>query len=302
MLDLRLLAALTAVADRGTFGRAAATLGYTQSTLSQQIAALERIVGGSVFDRPGGPRPPELAPLGRLVLRHAREALDRDALAHAAIDRFKAGEGRVDVGTFQTVTNVVLPPVVRQLRAEHPGCDIRLVEDETEDPSVLDVDVVFFDGPGSSDVQRVEVFADEHVVLARRGELPKGPVRLADLHDRPMIALPPICDQRRVEQALAEVGVLPRIVFRTADNSGVAAMVRAGLGLAVMPLLALGPSPPPGVTLHSVSPALEPRRVFALTRGTLSPLAARLVQLAVGVGEELRRSGRTEVSARQQPA
>ena len=55
-VELRHLRALDAIAEEGTFGRAADRLGYTQSTVSQQIAALERTVGGSLFDRPGGPR------------------------------------------------------------------------------------------------------------------------------------------------------------------------------------------------------------------------------------------------------
>ena len=61
-LELRHLSALDAVATEGTFGRAAVRLGYTQSAVSQQIASLERLVGGSLFDRPGGPRPVELTP------------------------------------------------------------------------------------------------------------------------------------------------------------------------------------------------------------------------------------------------
>ena len=56
-LDLRHLRTLDAIAEEGTFGRAAGRLSYTQSSVSQQIAALERTVGGPVFDRPGGPRP-----------------------------------------------------------------------------------------------------------------------------------------------------------------------------------------------------------------------------------------------------
>ena len=72
-IELRHLAALDAVAETGTFGRAAARLGYTQSAVSQQISALEKAIGGAVFDRPGGPRPVRLTPLGKLVLGHARD-------------------------------------------------------------------------------------------------------------------------------------------------------------------------------------------------------------------------------------
>ena len=62
-VELRHLTTLAAVAEEGTFGRAAERLGYTQSTVSQQIAALERAVGGAVFDRPGGPRPKRITRL-----------------------------------------------------------------------------------------------------------------------------------------------------------------------------------------------------------------------------------------------
>ena len=74
-LELRHLAALVAVADEGSFARAATALGFTQSAVSQQIAALEKVVGLPVFDRPKGPRPAELTPAGRLLLTHARRTL-----------------------------------------------------------------------------------------------------------------------------------------------------------------------------------------------------------------------------------
>src|SRR5262245_31368275 len=133
-LELRHLIALDAVATEGTFGRAAVRLGYTQSAVSQQIAALERIVGGSLFDRPGGPRPVALTPLGKVVLVHAREIIERVDAAGEAVDRFLAGaSGRIDVGTFQSVSNAILPAIVTRLREENPNLDIRLFEDEDKE-------------------------------------------------------------------------------------------------------------------------------------------------------------------------
>ena len=288
MLELRLLAALDAVARTGTFGAAAAELGYTQSTLSQQVAALERRVGGAVFDRPGGARRPRITPLGRLVLAQARTRLDADAAARDAIDRFHAGAGRVDVGTFQTVTNVLLPTVVDRLRAEHPGADIRLFEDETDEPPLDLLDLAFLDVPGPVDADHVEVFRDEHVVVARRGAFPAGPVPLAELDGRAMVALPPICDQAVVEAALARAGVAPDIVFRTVDNQGITSMVRAGLGSAVMPVLSVrGQRSDDALSFHRLQPAVPDRVVRVVSRGTLSPLAVRLRELAVDAGQQL---------------
>src|SRR6185312_8463358 len=112
-MELRWITAFAAVADEGSFGRAALRLGYTQSTISQQIAALEKAVGGAVFDRPGGPKAVRLTPLGAVVLEHGRGLLAGAAALATAVERFRAGEGRIDIGTFQSVSNVLLPQVVQ---------------------------------------------------------------------------------------------------------------------------------------------------------------------------------------------
>jgi len=90
-VELRLVATLAAVADEGSFGRAAARLGYTQSTVSQHIASLEKAVGGAVFDRPGGPKPVRITPLGAVLLDHGRELLRRADVMSDAVERFRAG-------------------------------------------------------------------------------------------------------------------------------------------------------------------------------------------------------------------
>ncbi len=286
--ELRHLAAMAAVADEGSFGRAAARLGYTQSTISQQIAALEKAVGGAVFDRPGGPKPVRVTPLGALVLAHGRDLLAKAAAMAAALDRFKAGDGRVDIGTFQSVSNVIVPPVVRSLREEHPGCDIRLFEEETGQPQVSGLDLMFFDGRVDGDVQHLKLLDDPYLLVARPGAFPGGPVPLARLHGAPMVAHPPICDQARVEQVLARGAVRPHVVFRTVGNEAVLSMVRAGMGMALLPRLAiLSPDTRADKTLsiHELLPSLPPREIFLLwEKGrTHSPLAARAIEIAVNV-------------------
>src|SRR5438128_7812483 len=133
-VELRHLAALQAVAEEGSFGRAAARLGYTQSAVSQQIATLERLVGLRLIERPGGPRPVSLTEAGRILLRHA-EAIDaRLRAAKADMDALSAGRaGRLRVGTFQSVGTRVLPTLLRRFSETHPQVEIFLQESADED-------------------------------------------------------------------------------------------------------------------------------------------------------------------------
>lgn len=291
-VELRHLAALAAIAEEGSFGRAATRLGYTQSTVSQQIAALERAVGGAVFDRPGGPRPVRLTPLGSVVLGHGRELLAKaEALAHA-VDRFRAGDGRIDIGTFQSVSNVILPSVVRRLRDEHPGCDIRLSEEEPEQPRIGDLDLLFYDGRLDGDVEHLKLLDDPYLLVAGVGTFPAGPVPLELLDGAPMVAWPLTCDQPAMEQAVARGGARPQIVFRSAVNDTLLSMVRAGLGSAVLPWLAVRGADVPSddrLRVHELRPSPPPREIYLHWRAgrTHSPLAGRAIEIATEVAEEV---------------
>jgi DNA-binding transcriptional LysR family regulator len=293
-VELRHLAAMVAVAEEGSFGRAAERLGYTQSTVSQQIAALEKGLGGAVFDRPGGPNPVRITPLGALVLAHGRALLTTaDAMA-AAVDRFKAGDGRVDIGTFQSVSNVVLPRVVHSLRQEQPGCDIRLFEEETDQPRVTELDLMFFDGRVNGEVEHHKLFDDPYLLVARRGDLPDGPVQLSRLDGAPMVAHPSICDQARMELGLARNGVQPQIVFRTVGNEAVLSMVRAGMGWALLPWLTIhgaNAGTDESLQIHHLEPGLPPREIYLLWQANRShsPLAARAIQTAIAVANDVAR-------------
>jgi DNA-binding transcriptional LysR family regulator len=294
-LELRHLLALDAVAIEGTFGRAAERLGYTQGAVSQQIAALERAIGGSVFDRPGGPRPVRITPLGKVVLAHAREILAKAQATAESIERFKAGEsGRVDIGTFQSVSNVLLPRIVRQLRDEHPLVDIRVFEEESaiERLQAGELDLAFWVGQLDG-TDSVTLLDDPFVLVARRGEFPEGPVHLKRLDGVQMVAFPPtLCDGGRVDASIAAAGVNPVVVFRTQDNGAVLSMVRAGMGSAIMPRLAVDiKANDPDLCMHEIKPKIQPRKISVMWQSgrTLSPLAQRIIALSVAVAEDFHR-------------
>src|SRR3954470_9835452 len=138
-VELRHLAALQAVAQEGSFGRAAQRLGYTQSAISPQIAALERVVGERLIERPGGPRPVSLTEAGKLLLGHADAIVARMQAAHADLAALFEGAagavaarmkpakadlaafsegaaGTLRVGTYQSVSAKILPAVVSRFK------------------------------------------------------------------------------------------------------------------------------------------------------------------------------------------
>src|SRR5437667_11746953 len=101
-VEVRHLAALRAVAEEGTFGAAALKLGYAQSAISAQIAALERFVGKRLFDRPGGSRPVTLTRAGDLLVTHAEGIMTRLSAARIDLDSLGDDEvgGPLRVGTY----------------------------------------------------------------------------------------------------------------------------------------------------------------------------------------------------------
>ncbi|MFF0343309.1 LysR family transcriptional regulator [Kribbella sp. NPDC004875] len=288
MYELRHLATLAAVADEGSFGRAANRLGYTQSSVSQQIAVLEKTAGGPLFDRPGGPRPVRITPLGAVVLQHGRDLLRRADEMSDGIERFRAGDSRIDIGTFQTVSNTLLPRVIRDLRDAHPGCDIRLFEEETDDPDLTGLDLMFFDGRTGDSIEDLKLLDDPYVLVARPDAFPAGPVPLDKLDGLPLVAHPPICHQAVVEDFLRARGIRPQFVFRTEGNEALLAMVRAGLGAALAPRLAVLRDDE-SLALHDLTPGLPPREIFLLWEAgrTHSPLATHTIELARNAAADL---------------
>jgi DNA-binding transcriptional LysR family regulator len=290
-VELRHLRTMAAIAEEGTFGRAASRLGYTQSSVSQQIAALEKAVGGAVFDRPGGPRPVRITPLGEVVLAHGRDLLTKAEALADAVDRFRAGSGRIDIGTFQGVTRLILPAVVRRLLDEYPGCDIRLYEVDPADPQIGDLDLLFHYGRIEGDVKHVKLLDEPSLLVTGAGTYPDGPVQVKLLDDAPMVAWPRNFHQQWLERALAAAGARPRIVFRTTGHETVVSMVRAGIGSAVLPWLALYGSDAwsdDRLSIHQLRPSPASTWYLYWPPGrTQSPLATRAIDIAVEAATEL---------------
>jgi DNA-binding transcriptional LysR family regulator len=293
-LEVRHLIALDAVSSEGTFGRAAEKLGYTQSAISQQIAALEKVVGGKLFDRPGGPRPVEITPLGSEVLDVARDLLGRVESAGHRIDRFRSGEiGQITVGTFQSTSAAVLPLVIGQLRQQFPSAEVRVFETDHdyelfEGLASGDLDVSFLVGDIGPGFEHRHLMEDPMVLLAPKDRFPAGPVSLKSLAQEPTIGQHSNSCQLTCEMSLREVGIVPDYVFRTNDNGTVAAMVRAGMGVAYMPLLCVDPFEY-GIDVHVTEPRLQPRTISIAWRSgrTLSPISERLIDITVDVCAEL---------------
>src|SRR3982751_5789847 len=128
-IELRHLLAIEAVAREGSFGRAATSLGYTQSAVSQQIAMLERIVGERLVERPGGPRRVSLTEAGVLLVRHAEAIVARLAAAQADLAALLDGEaGRRRRGVCQSRGQRTLPELMRRFANEWPKVEVALTE------------------------------------------------------------------------------------------------------------------------------------------------------------------------------
>lgn len=289
-VEIRHLQALRAVAEEGSFGRAATRLGFSQSAISQQITGLERVVGQPVFDRPGGPRRPELTPAGRVLLRHAEIVLDRLESASQELADLRSGtSGRLVVGTFQSVSVKLLPTIVGLVRAEAPDLDIRLVETDYQEElagglHAGELDVAFMVAPViDARIAATELRRDPFVVVLPGDvrETAPDPYPLADLVGRPMVGQGACACQDLIDDGLRAGGLSPNYVFRSNDNGAVQAMVRAGMGPAVLPLLAVDVDDPE-VAVRSITPDLEPRRIVVATvRGrTQAPATLRFIELA----------------------
>jgi DNA-binding transcriptional LysR family regulator len=250
-VELRHLLALQAIAEHGSFGRAAAVLGYTQSAISQQVAALERAVGEKLIERPGGPKPVSLTEAGLLLLRHAEAIVARMKAAQADLAAFAEGAaGPLRVGTYQSVSTRLLPAIVRRFKDAFPKVEIELSESAIDDELEArvergEVDLSFVMLPmREAPLDSAQLLVDPYVLLVPRSSPLAGrakPPSLREIAKEPLIGYRQCRSMEGVETAIRRAGGEPRIVFRSDDNGTVQGLVGAGIGVALVPRLTLQP-------------------------------------------------------------
>ena len=291
MPTLRQFEYFLAVVDEGSFTRAAEQLFVTQPGLSQQVAALERELGGSLFGRL--PRTVNLTPTGRALLPHARAAVDAAHRAGAAARAVSGSEGgELRIATVYSTGLGLLPPVLRAWHAENPDVAVRLYEHRHGDALTAamlagQADVAVGPMPGSWR-GRVRRLGTEEMVLvlppARDGGSAGDPyspragsVPLARLSESRWVQYAP-------EHALADVlldacaaeGFRPAVAVRTEQTAVAPLLAAAGIGPALVPA-AVVPAGFGGRVARPV-PAVE-RELAAYTGPEPDRLTARFVAL-----------------------
>jgi molybdate transport repressor ModE-like protein len=296
-VELRHFAALEAVARLGSFGRAAESLGYTQSAVSQQIQTLERLVGERLVERPGGPRAVSLTEAGALLLRHAEAIVARLHAAQADMAALAQGEGgRLRVGTFQSVGARVLPAVMRRFNAEWPDVHVELTESASDEElqglvERGELDLAFampplVEGPFES----IELLADPYVLLVPADHELADVARasLAELGDVTLIGNRACRSTTLAEGELAQRGVGVDVAFRSDDNGTVQGLVGAGFGVALVPLLTVDRNDEL-VRVLELDPEIPPRRISLVWHRDRhrSPAARAFGDVAAAVGAEV---------------
>jgi DNA-binding transcriptional LysR family regulator len=295
-VELRHLIALEAVAREMSFGRAAASLGYTQSAISQQIATLERIVGEKLVERPGGPRKVSLTEAGQLLLRHAEAIVSRLSAAQADMDALANGQaGTLRVGVYQSVGEHILPALMQRFVEAWPRVEVTL-DEAANDVELLEhverggLDLTFADLPlPEGPFEFVEVLRDPYVlVLPADEEAPDEPT-LAAAAAHELIGFRHCRGLRQLESASPEP---LRYVFRSDHNGTVQGMVAAGFGAAVVPRLTMDTN---DERIHAVELEDVPPRLIGVVwhrdrhRG---PAGRAFVELAQDVCAELQVTAR----------
>jgi DNA-binding transcriptional LysR family regulator len=292
MLNTQRLRVLTEVAARGSFSEAADALSYTQSAISQAVATLEAELGVTLIERDRRGVRPTVA--GEVLVRHAEGILARlDAAEEelAAIAGIRGG--RLRMASFPTAGATLIPLAVATFRVAHPDVGLSLAEGEPEEiaprlrAGEFDL-VLLFEFQGVSEglgagLRRVELLGDPmHLAMPKGHRLArKAKLRLEDLSEEEWVqtsASSPCA--RHVVRSCHAAGFEPIVSFESDDYQTVLGLVAAGVGVALIPQLALSAARE-DVIIRELHPSSPVRKVTAATsRGAAAlPAATAMIEI-----------------------
>jgi len=292
MLNVARLRVLKEVAYRGSISAAAEALSYTQSAVSQQIATLEAETGMALLER--HPRGVTLTAAGQTLVGHAEGILAGLDAAEAALGAIAGLRGgRLRMGSFSTAGATLMPLAIATFRGRYPDVQLTLAEGEPEQvlPGLLagelDLAVLFeFAGetPLPGELTRVGLLSDpmylalprEHPLAARRE------LALEDLGQDAWVQTSSASScARHVMRCCHAAGFEPQVAFESDDYQTVQGLVAAGVGVALIPELALAVVRE-DIVIRAPSPAPPVREVIAAV-----PAGPRLVPAAPAMLGEL---------------
>jgi DNA-binding transcriptional LysR family regulator len=287
-LSTPLLKVFVEVARLGSFTAAAPALGYTQSAISRQISALEDEAGTALFDRL--PRGVRLTEPGRRLLIHAQAVLERLSAARRDLaDLQELATGRLRVAGFATADAALVPQAIAAFRRTYPSVTVTLKEGFT--PRLLamladgEVDVAVVSFPQRHHIDGIDLhkLRDDYmyVALPRDHRLAGArQVRLTELIDEDWIAGRANPEDTLISSCL-RTGFQPKIGFVARDWMAKQGFVAAGVGITLIPSLAVD-AVRPDIALALIHPEdIPPRQVYAATVSgfTLSPAAVAFLTL-----------------------
>jgi DNA-binding transcriptional LysR family regulator len=293
MLNASRLKVLREVIELGSFSAAADALSYSQSAVSQAIATLEAEVGAPLIERDRrGVRP---TAAGAALARHAEGILARMEAAETEVTAIAGGRGgRLRVASFPSAGATLMPRAVAAFTASHPGVEITMAEGEPEEiaprlrAGEFDLVLLYeFEGVGErlgrAGMRRFELLDDplhlalpEAHPLARRRQL-----RLERLSEESWIqtsAATPCA--RHVVRSCHAAGFEPRVSFESDDYQTVQGLVAAGVGVGLIPQLALS-TVRADIRVRALHPQSPVRKVFAATRrgAPVTPAVATMLDV-----------------------
>jgi DNA-binding transcriptional LysR family regulator len=247
MLDVRRMRVLREVATQGSFSAAAEALSYTQSAVSQQIAALEREAGTKLVERSA--RGIRLTDAGEALVRHTEAVLANLAEAEAELDALAGVRGgRVRLASFPSAGSAIVPQAIATFRSRHPAVELSMIEAEPDEslPRLRagELEIALLYQPSLVSDESLGAFDVEslledpfYVVLPKGHPLAERPrIRLKDLASEAWINGTGACPcSYQVARACNSAGFEPHVAFESDDFAAVQGLVAAGVGVALIP-------------------------------------------------------------------